>query len=125
MLRRPCLRFCATLHLSQLRDVGPVHPVAVRVLESTLLYCILVLVLFTLYVFYLFCFMRIPAYTVPWGCTIWTHDVTSDWVDLGSPSSHFQDSVDTLTDGHDSQLLRHPAIDIVCRWPCLPRFRLL
>ena len=25
---------------------------------------------------------------------LWTLEVTSDWVDLGSPSSHFQDSVD-------------------------------
>ena len=48
-----------------------------------------------------------------------------DWVDLPSPSSHFQDSVSCLTSSQDSQLLRHPAIDIAWRWPCLPRFRLL
>ena len=30
-----------------------------------------------------------------------------------------------LTYGLDNLLRRHPAIDIVCRWPCLPRFRLL
>ena len=47
-----------------------------------------------------------------------------DWADT-VPSSHFQDSVSCLTCSHDSQLLRHPAIDIVWRWPCLPRFRLL
>ena len=40
-------------------------------------------------------FIRVPAWKVPWGCAIGTHDVTSDWVDLGSPSSHFQDSVDS------------------------------
>ena len=56
---------------------------------------------------------------------LWTLDVLRDWVDLPSPSSHFQDSVSCLTCSHDSQLLRHPAIDIVWRWPCLPRFRLL
>ena len=44
---------------------------------------------------------------------------------LHVPSSHFQDSVSCLTYSHDSQLLRLPAIDIVWRWPCLPRFRLL
>ena len=44
---------------------------------------------------------------------------------LHVPSSHFQDSVSCLTCNHDSQLLRLPAIDIVWRWPCLPRFRLL
>ena len=56
---------------------------------------------------------------------LWTLAVPRDWVDLPSPSSHFQDSVSCLTCSHDSQLLRHPAIDIVWRWPCLPRFRLL
>ena len=44
---------------------------------------------------------------------------------LPVPSSHFQDSVSCLTCSHDSQLLRLPVIDIVWRWPCLPRFRLL
>ena len=48
-----------------------------------------------------------------------------DWVDLGSPSSHFQDSVDCADLWGDSRLLRHPAIDVVWRWPCLPCFRLL
>ena len=157
--------------------------------------------------------MRVPAYTFPSGCVHRTLAETSDWVDLVSPSSLFQDSVDcadlrsrqsdpdassdrrsvavalsslltvamtpcscgalgglyvlvgsstypspgrmfgpsccghltcresgltyrppphtsrtlsiALTDGRDSLLLRHPAIDIVWRWPCLPRFRLL
>ena len=32
---------------------------------------------------------------VPWDCAVGTRDVMSDWVDLGSPSSHFQDSVDS------------------------------
>ena len=30
-----------------------------------------------------------------------------------------------LTYGHDSRVLMPPAIDIVWRWPCLPRFRWL
>ena len=41
------------------------------------------------------------------------------------PSSHFQDSVACRTCSHDSQLLRHPAIDIVWQWSSLPCFRLL
>ena len=37
----------------------------------------------------------------------------SDWVDLVSPSSLFQDCVSiALTYSHDSLLLMHPAIDI-------------
>ena len=44
---------------------------------------------------------------------------------LHVPSLHFQDSVSCRTCSHDSQILRLPAIDIVWRWPCLPRFRLL
>ena len=59
-----------------------------------------------------------------WTFLLWTLAVPRDWVDLPSPSSHFQDSVSCLTCSQDSQLLRHPAIDIVWRWPCLPRFRL-
>ena len=35
-----------------------------------------------------------PSLINPVGLYYWTLDVTSDWVDLGSPSSHFQDSVD-------------------------------
>ena len=38
--------------------------------------------------------MRVAAYTFPSGCVTWTLEVTSDWVDLVSPFSHFQDSVD-------------------------------
>ena len=38
--------------------------------------------------------MRVPASTFPLGCVLWTLVVSSDWVDLVSPSSHFQDSVD-------------------------------
>ena len=38
--------------------------------------------------------MRVPAFTFPSGCVNWTLEVTSDWVDLVSPSSPFQDSVD-------------------------------
>ena len=38
--------------------------------------------------------MRVPASTFLLGCVPWTLEVTSDWVDLVSPSSHFQDSVD-------------------------------
>ena len=38
--------------------------------------------------------MRVPSLTFPLGGVIWTLEVTSDWVDLVSPSSHFQDSVD-------------------------------
>ena len=60
-----------------------------------------------------------------WTFLLWTLAVLRDWVDLPSPSSHFQDSVSCLTCSHDSQLLRLPAIDIVWRWPCLPRYRLL
>ena len=63
--------------------------------------------------------------TYVWSFLLWTLAVPSDWDDLPSPSSHFQDSVSCLTCSQDSQLLRHPAIDIVWRWPCLPRFRLL
>ena len=63
--------------------------------------------------------------TYIWPFLRWMLAVPSDWVDLPSPSSYFQDSVSCLTCSHDSQLLRHPAIDIVWRWPCLPRFRLL
>ena len=63
--------------------------------------------------------------TYVWTFLLWTLAVPRDWVDFPSPSSHFQDSVSCLTCSHDSQLLRHPAIDIVWRWPCLPRFRLL
>ena len=63
--------------------------------------------------------------TYVWTFLLWTLAVPSDWVDLPSPSSHFQDSVSCLTCSQDSQLLRHPAIDIVWRWPCLPCFRLL
>ena len=37
--------------------------------------------------------MRVPASTFPLGCVPWTLVVSSDWVDLVSPSSHFQDSV--------------------------------
>ena len=37
--------------------------------------------------------MCVPAYTFPSGCVNWTLEVTSNWVDLVSPSSHFQDSV--------------------------------
>ena len=63
--------------------------------------------------------------TYVWTFLLWTLAVPREWVDLLSRSSHFQDSVSCLTFSHDSQLLRHPAIDIVWRWPCLPRFRLL
>ena len=62
------------------------------------------------FTFCTFCFLllfycvSLPK-NVPWGCAIWTHDVTSDWVDLGSPFSHFQDSVSCLTCSQDSQLL--------------------
>ena len=63
--------------------------------------------------------------TYVWTFLLWTLAVPSDWVDLQSPSSHFQDSVSCLTCSQDSQLLRHPAIDIVWCWPCLSRFRLL
>ena len=38
--------------------------------------------------------MCVPASTSPLGCVPWTLIVSSDWVDLLSPSSHFQDSVD-------------------------------
>ena len=40
------------------------------------------------------CFMRVPASTFPLGGVHWTLAETSDWVDLLSPSSLFQDSVD-------------------------------
>ena len=53
--------------------------------------------------------------TYVWTFLLWTLTVLSNWVDLPSPSSHFQDSVSCLTCSHDSQLLRHPAIDIVWR----------
>ena len=51
--------------------------------------------------------------------------MTSDGVDLESPSPNFTTLSIALTEGQDGELLRHPAIDIVWRWPCLPRFRLL
>ena len=38
--------------------------------------------------------IRVPASPFPLGCIRWTLEVSSDWVDLGYPSSHFQDSVD-------------------------------
>ena len=63
--------------------------------------------LFSSFCFFLFiCFPRIPALTFPWGFyAVGTHDVTSDLVPLGFPSSHFQDSVFCLTCSHDSQLM--------------------
>ena len=48
---------------------------------------------YTFCLFYLFVLRVSQPKTVLWSCAIWTHDVTSDWVDLGSPSSHCQDSV--------------------------------
>ena len=37
--------------------------------------------------FYVYCFIACPCLKhVPYGCASWRHDVTSDWVDLGSPS---------------------------------------
>ena len=38
--------------------------------------------------------MRVPALTIPLGGVHWTLEESSDWVDLVSPSSLFQDSVD-------------------------------
>ena len=58
------------------------------------------------------------------GCSLDTC-VASDWLDLLSSSSLFQDSVICADFGHDSRVLMHPAIDIVWRWPCLPRLRCL
>ena len=49
--------------------------------------------LFSFCFFSLFVFMRVPAYNVPWGCALWTHDVTSDLGSFGIPSRTFQDSV--------------------------------
>ena len=37
--------------------------------------------------------MHVPASTFPLDCVPWTLVVSSDWVDLVSPSSHFRDSV--------------------------------
>ena len=69
-------------------------------------YFILFLTFYSFCFFLFICFIACPSLKqVPWGCAIWTHDVTSDWVDLGPPSSHFQDSVASLTCSHDSQLL--------------------
>ena len=57
--------------------------------------------------------MRVPALKLSHGVfALGTHDVTSDLVPLGFPSSHFQDSVLCLACSHDSS-------------SCLPRFRLL
>ena len=50
--------------------------------------------------------------TYVWTFLLWTLAVPRDWVDLPSPSSHFQDSVSCLTCSYDSQLLRLPAMDI-------------
>ena len=59
------------------------------------------------------------------GCAVWTHAVLSDWVVFGFPPRTSRTLSIALTGGHDSLFLRHPAIDTVWRWPCLPRFRLL
>ena len=55
------------------------------------------------------------------GCSLDT--VACDWFDFLSSSSLFRDSVFALTYGHGSRVLMPPAIDIVWRWPCLPRLR--
>ena len=84
----------AHLHLSLYLDAWPAIPVAWRVLGYTLSYFIQFL-LFTGFVYFVYLFLCVSQpKTVPWGCAIWTHDMTSDWVALGSPSSHYQDSVD-------------------------------
>ena len=81
---------------------------------------------FTIFVYFIYLYYACPSFKMSRGVyALWTHDVTSDLVPLGFPSSHIQDSVSCLTCSHDSQLLWLPAIDIVWRWPCLPRFRLL
>ena len=45
----------------------------------------------------------------------------SDWVAFGFPPRTFRTLSIALTGGHNSLFLRHPAIDTVWRWPCLPR----
>ena len=46
--------------------------------------------------------------------------MTSNWVALWFPPCTSRTLSIALTDGHNSLFLRHPAIDTVWRWPCLP-----
>ena len=66
-----------------------------------------------------------PSLKCPVGFAVWTLAVLSDWVAFGFPTGTSRTLSIALTDGHDSLFLRHPAIDTVWRWSCLPRFRLL
>ena len=58
------------------------------------------------------------------GCSLDTCGA-SDWLDLLSSSLYSRTLSFVLTCGHDSRALMHHAIDIVWRWPCLPRLRWL
>ena len=58
------------------------------------------------------------------GCSLDTCGA-SDWLDLLSSSSLFQDSVICADFWSRQSVLLHPVIDIVWRCPCLPRLRLL
>ena len=75
--------FARLLHLRQWLDAGPAHPVTVRCWGTPILLCFT----FAIFVSYVYCFTACPCLKhVPWGCANWTHDVTSDWAGLGSPS---------------------------------------
>ena len=127
MLRRLCLRFCATPAPVSVSGCGAcpssccagagVHP------------CVFIALPFMLFIYH-FCLLCLFVLCVsqpknaPCGYAIWTHDMTSDWVALGFPPRTSRTLSIALTGGHDSMFLRHPAIDTVWQWPCLPRFRL-
>ena len=51
-----------------------------------------------------------------------THAVTSARIAFGFTPHTSRTLLIALADGHDNMFLRHPAIDTVWRWPCLPRF---
>ena len=62
--------------------------------------------------------MRVPASTFPLGGVHWTLEETSDWVDLVSPSSLFQDSdPDAACDRHSVAVALSPSL-MVAMTPC-------
>ena len=58
--------------------------------------------------------IRVVPWTLAWRVTGWT----------SCPPPRYSGTLSfALTYGHDSRFLMPPAIDIVWRWPCLPRLR--
>ena len=71
------------------------------------------------------CLLRVPCASFPCGDVPWTlARRVSSWTYCPPPRSS-RALLFALTYIHGGRVLMHPAIDIVWRWPCLPRLRWL